>query len=416
MSNSKHILLFSGWQTCNIGDVGHTPGTLRFLEQYVPAAGVTVYLINANEAVLSMLQGRFRNVEFIVAESQEHCDENGLFTHPRLTSAFEECDLVIQNSGMHYNQFYGLKPWLLRACMRANKPFGIYGQSFDGFAEEGRDELVDWLSQSAFIFCRDRLSLNYLKECGVHAPVMDFGPDGCFGIDVMNRSQGQAYLSENHLEAGTFLSVTLRSNSPNLHAGAASVLNPKVISESDRLENERWSAALRQVIIDWVETTGKPVLLAPEVDKEIGNAHTMLLERLPDAIREHVVWRDSFWTVEEAAAVYSQAAALVSMEPHSCIIALANKVPAIHYYSRKHGVKATMFADIGLKPWLHDIDAVEPNVVSACLQQIIHDPALACAQVEGALAQVETAAARTGDTIRDVLDLPLNHAQETVLT
>ncbi|HYE17148.1 MAG TPA: twin-arginine translocation signal domain-containing protein, partial [Tepidisphaeraceae bacterium] len=29
----KAVLLHSGWATKNIGDVGHTPGTLRFLYQ-----------------------------------------------------------------------------------------------------------------------------------------------------------------------------------------------------------------------------------------------------------------------------------------------------------------------------------------------------------------------------------------------
>ncbi len=28
----KTILLYSAWQTINIGDIGHTPGTLRIIE------------------------------------------------------------------------------------------------------------------------------------------------------------------------------------------------------------------------------------------------------------------------------------------------------------------------------------------------------------------------------------------------
>ena len=32
------ILLYSGWNTKNIGDQGHTPGTMRFLEEHLADA------------------------------------------------------------------------------------------------------------------------------------------------------------------------------------------------------------------------------------------------------------------------------------------------------------------------------------------------------------------------------------------
>lgn len=37
------ILLRSSWQTVNIGDIGHTPGVIRLLEQYLPEAEVTLW-------------------------------------------------------------------------------------------------------------------------------------------------------------------------------------------------------------------------------------------------------------------------------------------------------------------------------------------------------------------------------------
>lgn len=35
-SAQKTVLLHCGWVTKNIGDIGHTLGTLRFLKQYLP--------------------------------------------------------------------------------------------------------------------------------------------------------------------------------------------------------------------------------------------------------------------------------------------------------------------------------------------------------------------------------------------
>src|ERR1700736_6811083 len=51
----KTVLLKSAWQTINIGDIGHTPGTLRILEQYVPDAHVILWAASLNEPVEAML-------------------------------------------------------------------------------------------------------------------------------------------------------------------------------------------------------------------------------------------------------------------------------------------------------------------------------------------------------------------------
>src|SRR5688500_6482371 len=37
------ILLRSGWQTVNIGDIAHTPGLLALLERHLPAADVVLW-------------------------------------------------------------------------------------------------------------------------------------------------------------------------------------------------------------------------------------------------------------------------------------------------------------------------------------------------------------------------------------
>src|SRR3954470_7704379 len=63
--SQKTVLLQSAWATKNIGDVGHTPGTLRFLEQYLPEAKVVVWAANTNAAVDAMLRSRFPKVEVV---------------------------------------------------------------------------------------------------------------------------------------------------------------------------------------------------------------------------------------------------------------------------------------------------------------------------------------------------------------
>ena len=60
--------------------------------------------------------------------------------------------------------------------------------------------------------------------------------------------------------------------------------------------------------------------------------------------------------MDEASSMYKHSRVLVAMEPHSCIMALAHGTPIIHYFSKRHGLKAWMFRDIGLPEWLYDID------------------------------------------------------------
>ena len=74
----KRIILRSSWQTVNIGDIGHTPGMLRLLEQYLPDAEVKLWPSDVKNGVEEMLKQRFPKVEII--KGPEH-----------LKAAFEQC-------------------------------------------------------------------------------------------------------------------------------------------------------------------------------------------------------------------------------------------------------------------------------------------------------------------------------------
>jgi len=125
---SSRVLLHSGWQTVNIGDIGHTPGTLRYLEQAWPAARVTLWLANTTPAVTAMLRRRFPHRPL----SRAALTGKGLASTPALQDAFDACEVFIQNSGMHFNRFWDPPMHLLDACHTAGKMLCLYGQSFDG--------------------------------------------------------------------------------------------------------------------------------------------------------------------------------------------------------------------------------------------------------------------------------------------
>lgn len=59
------ILLRSGWQTINIGDIAITPGMLRLIERYLPNAEVTLELFQENEVIHGMIHRAFPDVRIL---------------------------------------------------------------------------------------------------------------------------------------------------------------------------------------------------------------------------------------------------------------------------------------------------------------------------------------------------------------
>ena len=391
----RSILLYSGWATHNIGDIGHTPGTLRYFTEFLPEVRVTCWLKRTNPAVSAMLQKRFPNVTLV----EGSLSNQGKASTPELQAAFDAADLFIQNSGMHFTRFWAPPVGLIQACQTLGKPFGLYGQSFDGFRDQDRDKLPGLLSAASFIFCRDTESLLFLRSAGVKPPILEFGPDGCFGIDVRDEARADAFLAEHGLKPREFLSVTLRTDKEvRKNAG------PDPFNGSTGADPEVWYQKLRDVIVSWVERTGQPVVLLPEVEKEVASARRELFDKLPEAIRSRVVHRETFWNADEAVSVYARARALVAMEPHSCIMALANGTPAIHYFSRQHGFKAWMFRDIGLSEWLLDIDHDPASRITAALDRIISLPDLTRAKLDRAMTGVHARSREMAGDIARVLD------------
>jgi hypothetical protein len=83
---------------------------------------------------------------------------------------------------------------------------------------------------------------------------------------------------------------------------------------------------------------------------------TLLFDKLPDDVKPHVSFLDRYWLTAEACSVYAQAAALVSMEQHSPIIAISRDVPAVLVRQPTDTRKGQMWYDLGMKDWVFEID------------------------------------------------------------
>jgi len=378
-SDRKTVLLQSAWDTVNIGDIGHTPGTLRILEEHLPNVDVILWATKLDERVTSMLRKRFPKVMILQGSltGKGQADE-------KLRTAIASCDLFIRNSGM------GQDTSFMTFCKKIGKPYGLYGQSYFSSMVEGQgsEERIELLNHAAFIYCRERKTLDILQAAGVKPKILEFGPDGCFGIDVRDDERGLATMKKLGLEDRKFITIQLRTNTaklPGVDDSRTPKLNPLHPTSEQIADDERRAAVYRDLVTRWVKRTGYKVLIAPEVKKEMEHNKRLIYDLLPDSIRSSVVNLDTFWNADEAASVFARAHTIVCHEPHSPIIALANGTPIIHTYSEFHSPKCWMFRDIGLSDWLLEFDSTPAEKMADTLFAIHEDYPAALLKVRGAM-------------------------------
>lgn len=395
--SSKRIVLQSAWATHNIGDIGHTPGTLRVLEQHLPEVRVTLWAMQLDERVTQMLQTRFPKVEILQGSltGKDERDE-------KLRAAIRSADLYIRNSGM------GQDTSFMDFCGKEGKRYGLFGQSYfrDMVTGESAEKRIAMLNAAAFIYTRETKTLSILQDAGVKTPVLEFGPDGCFGIDVRDDVRGLATMQRLGLEERKFITLQLRTHTPSrpgVDDKRPQKLNPLHPTPEMIADDERRAAKYRELITLWVRKTGHKVLIAPEVEKEMEHNRRFIFDRLPPEIQRHVVNLDHFWNSDEAASVFAHAHTAVCHEPHSLIIALANGTPIIHTFSEFHSPKCWMFKDIGLPEWLLEMDETPVEKMAETLFAIDADYAGAQARVKKAMSYVHECFGRSMQRVKTLL-------------
>ncbi len=332
------ILIRSSWQTVNIGDIGHTPGLLSLLEKHVPEAELWFWPCDVRNGVRAMLAERFPRLRWVETPAD-------------VEDAFDQCDFFLHGSGPYLVRGDELALW--RA--RTGKPAGVYGITLP--PEHATPETVARLSDCRFVCFRDSLSLQLAKERGVCSPVMEFGPDAAFAVDLRNDAPAETFLAANGLEEGKFLCCIGRFRiTPYWRIPAKNVpLDPVKHARNESLK-EQDHAPLRAAITRIARETDLKILLCPEDETQVSVNKEMLYDRLPDDVRERVVWRDRYWLTDEAVSTYVRSAGLFGHEMHSPIMCVGNGIPAIVARWTEQTSKGFMWRDIGLAEWLFDFD------------------------------------------------------------
>lgn len=335
-SRGRRLLLRSSWQSENIGDIAHTPGMLALLEKHRPEDLVTLWPKRLSPEVETLLTTRFPRLA-IAKTKDEQAD------------ALRHCDLFVHGSG----------PGLVGSkeadrARTAGKRYGFGGITLSDDELRTHRRL---LAEAEFLFLRDTDSLKAFQKAGIDGPMAAFGPDATFALDLRDDAAATRVLNDHRLEPGEFLCAVPRLRwTPYWEIRPDEVKpNPTRIAEN-RAFVERDHAKLREAIVAWVRHTGKKVFVVPEMTYEVPLLRPLLFDPLPADVKPRVAVLDRYWLTAEAASVYAQAAAVVSFEMHSPIIAIANGTPAIHLRQPTDTRKGQMWRDVGLEPWLFEID------------------------------------------------------------
>lgn len=391
----KTVLLQCGWAVKNIGDIGHTPGTLRFLEQYLPDAKVILWAQHTNAQVDAMLMKRFPTLEIVKGPLSK---KNGV-----AQEAIKRSDFFLRGPGM------GQSTDFMKYCNKIGKPWGLQAQSYfpDMVTGPGSEDRIALLDSGAFLYCRETKTLQTLKDAGVKAPVMEFAPDGCFGIDVRDDAKALARMKKHGLEEKKFITIQLRTHSPSspgVDDRRPQKLNPLHPTPENIADDERRAKKYQELIAMWVKETGNKVVIAPEVYKEMEYNKKFIYDPLPDNLKKYVVNFDEFWNVDEACSFYARAHTVICHEPHTPIMALAFGVPMMHTFSEFHSPKCWMFKDIGLGEWAPEFDSTSAEQMFAILMGIHNDYPGAQSKVKQAMAYVEERAQAEMNTLNGVLN------------
>ena len=370
------ILLRSSWQDVNIGDIAHTPGVLALIEKYIPDAEVILWASGGlSEPVIAMEKKRFPKLKVV----KGRIGDNGSFSSPALGDAVKWADFLLHGSGP---SLVGRND-VVAFAKHMGKPYGVYGITYGGSPEGDRKVY----SNAKFLFFRDTVSLAKAKEDGIDCPIMEFGPDGAFAVDVRDDASALAFMNDHGLEEGKFLCCIprlrmtpywkIRNKSMTEKDHASHALNEKM-KENDHTQ-------LRAAIEAIVAETDFKVLVCPEDMSQMAIGKEMIVDKLPAKVRDRVVWREKFWLTDEAVSTYTRSVALFGNEMHSPIMCVGNGIPAVVCRWDRQTSKGFMWRDIGLGDWLFDTDnPVDRAKIAPTVLAIAKNPDAARERVKAA--------------------------------
>jgi hypothetical protein len=335
---------------------------LHILETFLPQSRIILWKRSKGEEVKALLNRNFPDVEVIYGDldSDKNTDSK------EVIQALTEADIMIHGSGPSLVGADNLACWM----KNSDKPFGVFGATL----EKPGDYHQSILKKAAFIFTRETMSIEHLRNVGIEGPHVQFAPDATFYMNILDQDKADQFLKANGLEERKFICAI-----PRLRVTPYYKINPnnsgwsdERIKQVDELNNSKKEvdhAKMREAIIAWVRETGNKVLVCPEMTYQVDIMDELLINPLPEDVKPFVVKR-SYWLPDEAASVYANAHTILSFECHSPIMAAANGTPFFYLRQPEDTIKGQMYYDLGFNDWVFEIEQSEGRQIADKLRNV----------------------------------------------
>jgi polysaccharide pyruvyl transferase WcaK-like protein len=392
---NKTILVVSGWQYHNIGDIAHTPGLLKLLNTFLPETHIILWPNHEVRSIDEMLMSNFPDLEIVNGGI-----DNGQVHSEAVLQASENADFLLHGSGPMIVGHQKINWWK----KKYNKPYGIYGVTV-GNPNEYNQRIIN---DAAFIFTRETQSLERIKEAGTTCEIQNFGPDATFAMHLHDEVKAVSFMKSKKLEPKQFICVVPRlRKTPYYKIYPEWGWTPERIKEIDDLNQQHAEidhAKAREAIITWIRQTGNKVLVCPEMTYQIEIMQELLFDPLPADVKQHVELRDEYWLCDEAATVYKNAFAVLSFECHSPIISCFNGTPAFYLRQPEDTIKGQMWYDIGLNDWIFEIEETTGQMIAQALMDIYDNTKTATKYLENAMDMVRSVQFNNYEKIKNIMN------------
>ena len=392
------ILLVSGWQDVNIGDIAHTPGLLRVLETFIPKAKIILWKRSNDEEVKKLLNKNFPKVKIIYGGVNKDKDVD----NPELIEAFKVADLMIHGSGPGLVGADNLASWM----KYTTKPFGVFATTL----ENPSAYYQGILQKASFIYTRESKSIDHLKKAGIAGEHIQFAPDATFFMNIRNDEKANEFLKANGLEDQKFICTIPRLRYTPYHKFKPinslvgwNAERVKLVEETNEKYKEKDHAKLREAIIAWVRETGNKVLVCPEMTYQVEIMDELLINPLPDDVKPFVIKR-GYWLPDEAASIYAKAHSVLSFECHSPIIAAANNTPFFYLRQPEDTIKGQMYYDLGFNDWVFEMEQTTGKQITDRLREVWKDYGKAKLKLKVSMDQVGNIYKNTAGNVKQILD------------
>ncbi len=392
-SPNKTILLVSGWQDVNIGDIAHTPGLLNILQTFLPDYEIVLWKRSEGEEVKDLLNRNYPAVRIIYGA----VDNDKNVSNREVLDAMQKADIMIHGSGPSVVGRTNLEAWV----KHTDKPFGIFGTTIQHIDSD----LEVLLKQSAFIYTRETASLEVLKKSGIEGEHISFAPDATFYLNMRDDSRAEQFLKQHELKEKEFICVIPRLRYTPYHKIRKmdwTAEKIKEVEETNDQYKEKDHSKMREAMIRWVKETGNKVLVCPEMTYQVDIMDELLIDPLPDEVKSFVVKR-GYWLPDEAAFIYARAHTVLSFECHSPIIAAANGTPMFYLRQPEDTIKGQMYYDLGFDDWIFEIEQTKGVQIADTLMGIWADYKAAEARLSRSMKKVEEIYKTNANEIQRIL-------------